>query len=96
MAQFTLTTPSNKVYHSVCTLTTPSKAVHDFISRYTVFAYYGYIFAAVASLFLHLAWALAPEIWQGYSREFWALFGAGGLTALAGFITEIGRRKFTE
>ena len=72
------------------------KAVHDFISRYTVFAYYGYIFAAVASLFLHLAWALAPEIWQGYSREFWALLGAGGLTALAGFITEIGRRKFTE
>ena len=72
------------------------KAVHDFITQYTVFAYYGYIFAAVASLFLHLAWAFAPEMWQGYSREFWALLSAGGFTALAGFLTEIGRRKFSE
>ena len=71
------------------------KLVNDFISQYTVFAYYGYVFASIACIFLHLAWIFAPEVWEGYSREFWALLGAGGLTAIAGFITETGRRKFS-
>ena len=70
------------------------KRVNDFILRYTVFAYYGYMFAVMACLFLNGARLFAPEMWEGYSRDFWALLAAGGLTALAGVYTESARRKF--
>ncbi len=70
------------------------KRVNDFISRYTVFAYYGYMFAVMACLFLNGARLFAPEMWEGYSRDFWALLAAGGLAAVAGVYTESARRKF--
>lgn len=72
------------------------KMVNEFISRYTVFAYYGYIFSVMACLFLNGAWLFAPEMWNGYSREFWALLGAGVLVAASGIYTESARRKFSE
>ena len=69
------------------------KSVNDFISRYTVFAYYGYLFSVIACMFLNGAWLFAPEMWNGYSREFWALLGAGGLVTIAGIYAESARRK---
>lgn len=69
------------------------KKVDEFISRYSVFAYYGYLFVIFACLALSGVWLLAPEIINGHSREYWALLGSGVLVALAGFITEIMRRK---
>ena len=71
------------------------KRVNGFISRYGVFAYYGYMFAASECFFLHLARLFAPEVWNGYSREFLAFWGGAVLVAVAGLMTEIFRRKYS-
>ncbi|MBQ7732730.1 MAG: hypothetical protein IJT58_01770 [Synergistaceae bacterium] len=69
------------------------KKVNEFISSYSVFAYYGYLFIILACLALSGVWLFAPEIISGHSREYWALLGSGVLVALAGFTTEMMRRK---
>lgn len=67
--------------------------INEFISSYSVFAYYGYLFIIIACLALSGVWLLAPEIIGGHSREYWALLGSGGIVSVAGLITEIMRRN---
>ena len=71
------------------------KKINRFISCYGIIAYYGYTFAAVECFCLHLAWLFAPEMQNGYSREFLAFWGGAVLVAIAGLITEIYRRKYS-
>ncbi|MBQ9594818.1 MAG: hypothetical protein IJR35_03050 [Synergistaceae bacterium] len=69
------------------------KKVNEFISHYTVFAYYGYLLIIFACLALSGVWLFAPEVIGGHSREYWALFGSAVLVSVAGLINETMRRK---
>lgn len=72
-----------------------AELVSKFISRYGIAGYYGYVFTSMACLFLHGAWIFAPAIWEGHSREFWAIIAAGSLSALSFLLTESMRRNMT-
>ena len=69
------------------------KKVNEFILRYSILAYYGYLFIIFACLALSGVWLFAPEFINGHSREYWALFGSAVLVSIAGLITESMRRK---
>ncbi|MBQ6972109.1 MAG: hypothetical protein IJP86_07100 [Synergistaceae bacterium] len=69
--------------------------VNDFISRYGVFAYHGYNFAAIECMCFLAAWTFAPKMWHGYPREFLAFWGGAVFVAGNGFFTEIVRRKYS-
>ena len=69
------------------------KKINEFISSYSIFAYYGYLFIIFMCMALSGVRILAPEIIYGHSREYWALLGSAGLVSVAGLVTENMRRK---